>query len=169
MNKRIIILFFVLELISTSLFSQNNEYFNITMNKNMVIFNDSSSNLFGIHPLDYANNIVDFNKVDFNFINERYILEKEIFSKNELLTLKKFRPFVQLLINTKNNEIASLSFAFNATTEDIGVIDQQKLYCYRQKLMENFEIKKISFNKKIAKDGYIRLSFRVFMNTCQKN
>lgn len=169
MNKKLMAFILLQFIVCLSVYCQDKTYFRVRVNNNMIIFNDSSSNLFGIHPLDYANNIVDFNKVDFNFINERYILEKEIFSKNELLTLKKFRPFVQLLINTKNNEIASLSFAFNATTEDIGVIDQQKLYCYRQKLMENFEIKKISFNKKIAKDGYIRLSFRVFMNTCQKN
>ncbi len=170
MNKNFPLLFILLLLISTSLLSQNREFFDIKTNNNLTIFKDKSSDLYNTRPLDIENHPVEYN-IMVSFKKERYELETNIFSSDELSKLKKLKPFIELSISSKTKKITSISFVFSNiySPNDYKFIDQKKLFYYKQLLLDNIEIKQINFQKEIKKDGYIRISFRVFMNNCHNN
>lgn len=113
-------------------------------------------------PRDFDDKPVSLYSIKVLFKRDRKEIEEDIFSKNQLDQIKRYRPFAIVYICSKTKKVEALSFVFrNMNESDIGMINTDKLAQYRDSLKDQIEVDEWFFERDIAKHGFINQSFRV--------
>lgn len=129
-----------------------------------ITFEDTCSiNYSNKSPRGLDDKPVSLYSIKVLFKRDRNGMEEEIFNKNQLDQIKRYRPFAIVYICSKTKKVVAISFVFRDMNEsDIGMINTDKLSRYRDSLKNQIEVDEWFFEKDIAEHGFIKQSFRVF-------
>lgn len=123
---------------------------------NRIIYNN-------ISPRDSENKIVSVRSIKVKFNQDRKNIEKDIFNDGQRNQIKKYKPFAIVYICSETKKIIALSFVFrNINESDMGEINTVQLAQYRDRLKNELEVTELSFERKVAKHGVVKQSFKVF-------